>query len=158
METNNVSWLIGVDVGGTFTDFFALDGSTGTIRVYKRPSTPENPASAIVDGMRELCAEAAIEAEAIERICHGTTGASKALSQRRGGRVALLTTKGFRDLLEIGRQTRPHLFSLQRDNPEPLVDRAWRHEVEERVGPHGEIRVPLVEDSLRDVVQNIAAT
>jgi N-methylhydantoinase A len=153
-----VSWLIGVDVGGTFTDFFALDAASGAIRVYKRPSTPENPASAIVDGMRELCAEAAIEAEAIERICHGTTVATNALIQRRGGRVALVTTKGFRDLLEIGRQTRPHLFSLQRDNPEPLVDRAWRHEIEERVGPRGEIRLPLVEESLREVVQNIAAS
>ena len=114
-------WLIGVDVGGTFTDFFALDGASGAVRVYKLPSTPENPASAIVQGMRELCAEASIDPAAIERICHGTTVATNALIQRRGGKVALVTTKGFRDLLEIGRQTRPHLFSLQIDNPEPLV-------------------------------------
>jgi N-methylhydantoinase A len=151
-------WLIGVDVGGTFTDFFALDGSNGAVRVYKRPSTPENPASAIVEGMRELCAEAAIDPASIERICHGTTVATNALIQRRGGKVALVTTKGFRDLLEIGRQTRPHLFSLQRDNPEPLVDRASRHEVEERVGPRGEVRVPLAEESMQAVVQDIAAS
>jgi N-methylhydantoinase A len=151
-------WLIGVDVGGTFTDFFALDGASGTARVHKRPSTPENPASAIVRGMHELCAEASIDPEAIERICHGTTVAINALIQRRGGKVALVTTKGFRDLLEIGRQTRPHLFSLQRDNPEPLVDRAWRHEVEERIGARGEVRVPLCEDSLREVVADIAAS
>jgi N-methylhydantoinase A len=151
-----VSWLIGVDVGGTFTDFFALDGARGAVHVYKRPSTPENPATAIVQGMQELCAEAAIAPADIERICHGTTVATNALIQRRGGRVALVTTKGFRDLLEIGRQTRPHLFSLQRDNPEPLVDRAWRYEVTERVGPRGEIRAPLCHDSLRGVIARIA--
>jgi N-methylhydantoinase A len=106
--------------------------------------------------MQELCAEAAIAPAWIERICHGTTVATNALIQRRGGRVALVTTKGFRDLLEIGRQTRPHLFSLQRDNPEPLVDRAWRYEVLERVGARGEIRVPLCQDSLQRVMAEIA--
>jgi len=151
-----VSWLIGVDVGGTFTDFFAYDGASGTVHVYKRPSTPDNPATAIVQGMKELCAEVAIAPPSIERICHGTTVATNALIQRRGGRVALVTTQGFRDLLEIGRQTRPHLFSLQRDNPEPLVDRARRHEVTERVGARGEIRVPLCQDSLHDVITQIA--
>ncbi|MGD9921090.1 MAG: hydantoinase/oxoprolinase family protein [Pseudorhodoplanes sp.] len=151
-----MSWIIGVDVGGTFTDFFALSLADGGIRVYKRPSTPQNPAAAIVEGMQEMCAAFDIDPDLVSRICHGTTVATNALIQRRGGRVALLTTEGFRDLLEIGRQTRPHLFSLQQDNPRALVDRAWRYEVAERVGPRGEVRRPLSMPSLQEAISQIA--
>lgn len=153
-----MTWLIGVDVGGTFTDFFALNSADGSIRVYKRPSTPENPALAIMHGMQEMCAEAGIPADLVDRVCHGTTVATNALIQRRGGKVALLTTEGFRDLLEIGRQTRPHLFSLQRDNPEPLVNRAWRYEVTERIGPKGEVRRPLDHESLALASEKVATS
>ena len=153
-----MTWLIGVDVGGTFTDFFALNSADGSIRVYKRPSTPENPALAIMHGMQEMCAEAGIPADLVDRVCHGTTVATNALIQRRGGKVALLTTEGFRDLLEIGRQTRPHLFSLQRDNPEPLVNRAWRYEVTERIGPKGEVRRPLDHELLALASEKVATS
>ncbi len=151
-----MSWIIGVDVGGTFTDFFALNLADGTMKVYKRPSTPENPASAIVRGMQEMCADAKIAPDSIVRVCHGTTVATNALIQRRGGRVALLTTAGFRDLLEIGRQTRPHLFSLQQDNPAPLVPRASRYEVSERIGPRGEVRRALSVPSLQQAIDQVA--
>ena len=150
-----MSWIIGVDVGGTFTDFFALNPATGSFDVYKRPSTPENPASAILKGMQELCASKNIAPDSVSRVCHGTTVATNALIQRRGGKVALLTTYGFRDLLEIGRQTRPHLFSLQLDNPEPLVNRALRYEVEERIGPNGEVRRPISTLSLEKAIADV---
>ena len=104
MSETLMRWEIGIDVGGTFTDFFALDTASGEVRLHKRPSTPSNPADAIIHGLKELCAAAGIEAPQISRIIHGTTVATNALIQRRGGRVAVITTRGFRDLLEIGRQ------------------------------------------------------
>ena len=88
-----------------------------------------------------------IPADEIERVSHGTTVGTNALIQRTGSRVALVTTKGFRDLLEVGRQTRPHMYDLQRDHPAPLVDREYRIELNERIGAKGEIvRAPSAED------------
>ena len=134
-----MSWLIGVDVGGTFTDFYAFEAAAGTVHLYKCPSTPDNPARAIIDGLAELCAANGIETAAVERLSHGTTVATNTLIQRRGGKVALITTEGFRDLLEVGRQTRPHMFDLQRDHPPPLVPRELRFEVMERITAGGKV-------------------
>ena len=111
-----VSWLVGVNVGGTFTDFFACDARTHVTRLFKTPSTPRNPAAAIADGLREMCQTFGINGEGVSRLCHGTTVATNALIQRKGAKVAVITTRGFRDLLEIGRQTRPHLYSFQIDH------------------------------------------
>jgi N-methylhydantoinase A len=150
-----VEWFVGVDVGGTFTDFFATESRSGIIKYFKRPSTPENPGQAIVDGLKEMCDELSINPTDIERLCHGTTVATNSLIQRRGGKVALITTEGFRDLLEIGRQTRPHMYSLQEDQPEPLVPRARRFEVSERVNSNGEIIKHLDEAKLEIVFDAI---
>src|SRR5690606_17948433 len=97
-------WVIGVDVGGTFTDFSARQLSTGRTVLHKRPSTPHDPSEAILNGLQELQAKADIAGEDIARFAHGTTVATNALLQRKGAKTALVTTKGFRDLLEIGRQ------------------------------------------------------
>src|SRR5438093_5586415 len=148
-----MEWLIGVDVGGTFTDFFAYHSPSHAVRLFKRASTPQNPAAAIVEGLRELCAEFDIDAGAIGRVCHGTTVATNALIQRKGGKVALITTKGFRDLLEIGRQSRPHMYSLQIDQPAPLVPRERRFEVEERITDGPRVVVPLSEESMQRAVR-----
>ena len=129
-----MSWLIGVDVGGTFTDFYALDESTGDERVHKTPSTPANPARAILDGLARLCADNDIPLNEVKRLAHGTTVGTNALIQRRGGAVGVITTEGFRDLLEIGRQIRPRLYDLKTDNPAPLAPRKHRFEVKERMG------------------------
>jgi len=107
-----MSVAIGVDVGGTFTDFFVLDLERNRSWVHKTPSTPANPAEAIRTGLQEILMAGGVAAAAVSRIAHGTTVATNALIQRRGARVALIVTEGFRDLLEIGRQTRPHLYSL----------------------------------------------
>jgi N-methylhydantoinase A len=150
-----VSWLIGVDVGGTFTDFFVYNARSNAIRLFKTPSTPDNPAAAIVDGVVELSSRFAIDPAAIARLSHGTTVATNALIQRKGASVAVITTRGFRDLLEIGRQTRPHLYSLQIDQPEPLVPRDRRFEVEERITDGGRIITPLDQQSLQDAVAKV---
>ena len=104
-----MSWTIGVDVGGTFTDFYAAHDETGIHHVYKTSSTPSNPADAILTGLDAMCDKFGIPKNDIKRVSHGTTVGTNALIQRTGGRVALVTTKGFRDLLEIGRH---HCYAL----------------------------------------------
>ena len=86
------SWIVGVDVGGTFTDFSAVNDRTGEARVFKRPSTPDDPSRAILDGLREMAAACGIGLGEVSRLAHGTTVATNALLQGRGGRVALVTT------------------------------------------------------------------
>jgi len=132
-----MAWMIGVDVGGTFTDFFAFDDADDRIVLHKVASTPGNPAQAVIAGLREVSERHGIDLGAITRLSHGTTVATNALIQRRGGKVALVVTEGFRDLIEIGRQIRPHVFSLQDDYPAPLVPRELRFEAAERITPDG---------------------
>lgn len=147
-----MEWTLGVDVGGTFTDFYAFREGDAAGLVHKTPSTPDNPARAIIEGLGELCAREGIDLGSVARLAHGTTVATNALIERKGGRVALVTTEGFRDLLEIGRQTRPHMYSLQADHPQPLVPRQRRFEARERVSADGRALVPLDEDSLAAAV------
>ena len=132
-------WVIGVDVGGTFTDFSARNKKDHHIQVHKRPSTPDDPSRAILEGLRELLDIADIDGAEIARIAHGTTVATNALLQRRGAEIGVVTTKGFRDLLEIGRQVRPKIYDLQTDAPPPLALRQNRLEISERIGAEGEV-------------------
>ncbi|MDP7693554.1 MAG: hydantoinase/oxoprolinase family protein, partial [Vicinamibacterales bacterium] len=142
-----VTWTLGVDVGGTFTDFFAIEQATGRCWIYKVPSTPDNPANAIMDGLATLLAQSGQAPTTIDRLGHGTTVATNTLLQGSGPKVSLITTEGFRDLLEIGRQVRPHMYDLQRDVPRPLVPRDRRIEIAERVMSDGTVLIsPAVED------------
>jgi len=152
-----MGWTIGVDVGGTFTDFFAANEATGAFHVGKTPSTPANPAEAILTGLAALCEQHDIPLAAIARLSHGTTVGTNALIQRRGGRVALITTQGFRDLLEIGRQTRPHMFDLYQDHPPALVEREHRIELDERVGAAGEVVRAPTDADINAVVDKVMA-
>ena len=152
-----MSWMIGVDVGGTFTDFFAFDDSTDRIVLHKVASTPSNPALAVISGLRELAGRHDIDLAAITRLSHGTTVATNALIQRRGGKVALVVTQGFRDLIEIGRQIRPHVFSLQEDYPAPLVPRELRFEAPERITADGSAVKALLPETLPALVAAIGA-
>jgi N-methylhydantoinase A len=120
--------LIGIDTGGTFTDFICLDGAG--VRVHKRPSTPRNPARAVLDGLRELLGA---ERAGPIAITYGSTVATNAVLERKGARVVLLTTAGFEDVLEIGRQTRPDLYALEPQKAVALVPRQRRLGVAERV-------------------------
>ncbi len=150
-----MAWMIGVDVGGTFTDFFAFDDATDRIALHKVPSTPGNPADAVIAGLRDLSSRHRIDLSAITRLSHGTTVATNALIQRRGGKVALVVTEGFRDLIEIGRQIRPHVFSLQQDFPAPLVPRELRFEAAERITADGKPLRALVPETLPALIAAI---
>ena len=145
-----MSATLGVDVGGTFTDFFLVDEATGETRTHKVASTPDDPSRAILQGLRALVPEGGLAL-----LAHGTTVATNALIQRRGGKVALVTTAGFKDLLEIGRQTRPKIYDLKADHPEPLVPRERRFEVAERIGPAGEVIRPLGEAEMARAVAEV---
>ncbi len=149
-----MSWIVGVDVGGTFTDFYAVRAKGGEVRVAKRPSTRDNPGRAVLEGLGEL-AEAGVPLGDVRRLAHGTTVATNAIIQRRGGRVALITTAGFRDLLEIGRQIRPHMYDLHRDQPAPLVPRERRLEVEERVTSGGRVIRSLGDAAVAETVDRL---
>ena len=150
-----MSWVVGVDVGGTFTDFCAYHRMRGQVLVAKRPSTPEDPARAILEGLAEFCGRHGIDTGDLARLGHGTTVGTNALIQRRGGKVVLLTTAGFRDLLEIGRQTRPHMFDLFADAPPPLVPRERRFEVEERISAGGRVVRALEADAIEEALRRV---
>jgi N-methylhydantoinase A len=150
-----MSWMIGVDVGGTFTDFFAFDAETGAVVLHKVPSSPANPARAILSGLQDLAEHKGVSLGALARLSHGTTVATNALIERRGGKVALVVTEGFRDLIEIGRQTRPRVFDLQADYPVPLVPRELRFEARERVTADGAVRCPLTSAALASLLETI---
>jgi N-methylhydantoinase A len=137
--------LVGIDVGGTFTDLVAL--VDGRLVRAKVPSTRDQS-----EGVVRALTAAGLERA--DEIRHGTTVATNALLERRGARTALLTTEGFRDVLEIGRQNRPSLYDLARDRPPPLVPRARRFTVRERMGPGGEVE-PLDAEGLRAAVDRV---
>lgn len=150
-----MSWFVGVDVGGTFTDFTARNSESGRACVHKRPSTPGNPAEAILAGLDELCAAQGIAPDEIARLSHGTTVATNALIQHRGGKLALIVTRGFRDLLEIGRQVRPRIYDFQADHPPALVPRPRRFEADERITRDGEVLAALSDAEIERLVEAV---
>ena len=133
---------VGVDIGGTFTDL-VVARSDGRLLVSKVPSTPDDPGAAVVAGLADLLGRASIAPRDVIEVVHGTTIASNAILQKRGARTGLLTTRGFRDVLEIGRIRTPDLYDLAWDKPVPLVERRWRLEVDERIGADGAVVRPL---------------
>lgn len=149
---------IGVDSGGTFTDVCLLDEATGRIAVWKLPSTPTDPSIAIAAGAGQILEQFG-DGDALEVsfFGHGTTVATNALIQGQGARAGVVTNAGFRDLLELARQRRPHLYDLQTEKPPPLVPRDRRHEVAARIHFDGRVeRVPNIEE-VRAVARRLAA-
>ena len=130
------TYRVGVDIGGTFTDIVLL-GSDGAVHTKKISSSVEDYARAIVDGLAELFAETGIAPGAIEEIRHGTTVASNAILEQKGARVGLITTKGFRDVLEIRTLRMPRLYDMAWTKPAPLVERYLRQVVDERIDHQG---------------------
>lgn len=125
--------LVGVDTGGTFTDLVFFDGNA--ISVWKIPSTPDDPARAVLEGLARFPKDAPV--------IHGSTVATNAFLERKGARVIFYTTKGFEDLIEIGRQARGSLYDLGWERDPPLVQRRDRIGVQERIGPDGKVITPL---------------
>ncbi len=148
---------IGVDIGGTFTDVVcARDGQPPL--VFKVPSTPANPGEAALAAVERLAAEG-VEPGSLAQLAHGTTVATNAVLERTGGRLGIITTEGFRDTLEIGRQMRREMYEVRLDPQTPvfLAPRAMRIGVRERVGPGGEVIEPLDEDSVRAALDRLVA-
>ena len=147
-----MSWIVGCDTGGTFTDVFAVSDS-GESRVAKVPSTPPRFDLGVVEGVRRL----GLDAAEVRTLFHGTTVTTNAVITKSGARSALVTTQGFRDILEIRRANREELYDILWDPPEPLIRRRHRLEVTERVDYAGEVVVPLDEDSVLDVARKLRA-
>src|SRR5690348_10268836 len=141
-----MSTLVGIDVGGTFTDLFEASADGGPPRVVKVPSRPDDPSLAVMDALRE----AAIDPTGLTQFLHGTTIATNALIERRGARCALVTTRGFRDVLELGRRDRPQMYGLTGVH-EPLIERDRRWEVDERMSATGEVLRQLDDAQLTEV-------
>ncbi len=145
-----MAWQIGVDVGGTFTDLLALDPEGGTFRVAKVPSTPEDQSVGFIAGLGAL----ETELPAVAALVHGTTVATNAVLERKGARCGLITTAGFRDVLELGRRTRPNPYGMT-GSFEALIPRDLRAEVPERIDAAGRILTPLDEAVVRQEVHRL---
>jgi N-methylhydantoinase A len=142
--------IAGIDVGGTFTDLVLYDEASGEVRVAKVPTTPENQAFGVLAALREADADLA----GMSAIVHGTTTTTNALLERKISRVGLITTRGFRDVLELGRRTRPRPYGLT-GTFVPLIPRELRLEVPERIDASGRVLVPLDEQAVADAVRRL---
>ena len=147
-EPASPRYRFGFDIGGTFTDFVLIDSESGRIASYKTLTTPHRPAEAVMEGWRILLDEVGATGASIERAIHGTTLITNALIERKGAPTAFITTKGFRDVLEMAREMRYDIYDLLIVLPEPLVARALRLEVDERLNGRGEVVTPLDLDQL----------
>src|SRR5690349_24225808 len=144
--------VLGVDVGGTFTDFLLVEPGTRSFRVAKLPTTVRDQSAGFMSGIDAL----GLDLAATRTIVHGTTAATNAVLERKGARCGLITTAGFGDILELARRTRPHLFGLTGEF-EALIPRELRIEVRERIDADGAVLVPLDEDDVARAVNTLEA-
>ncbi|MCC2597016.1 hydantoinase/oxoprolinase family protein [Pusillimonas sp. MFBS29] len=144
---------VGVDVGGTYTDFILVDSHNGTLRTAKVPTTVDDRANGFMQGIHEM----AVPPSTIDWLVHGTTAGTNAVLERKGARCGLITTKGFRDVLELGRRTRPNAYGLS-GSFQPLIERCDRYEVRERLDAKGQVVESLNEDDVRTAVEHLKAS
>ncbi|WP_435358500.1 hydantoinase/oxoprolinase family protein [Haloarchaeobius sp. DFWS5] len=147
---------VGVDIGGTFTDLVTI--RDGTVRVLKTPSTPESPEQGVIDGLDAVAERDGVDLGAVDFLGHGTTVATNAVLEGTWADTALVTTEGFRDVLEIGRQARPDIYDFTAEKPDPVVPRDRRFEVGERLDERGAVVEPLDEHGLGALVSDLAST
>jgi 5-oxoprolinase (ATP-hydrolysing) len=150
-------YRVGLDIGGTFTDLVLLDEATGELRLHKILTTPHDPAEAALAGLLELCGAAGVALRDAAVLVHGTTLVTNAIIERRGARTALLTTRGFRDILEMGKEQRYDIYDLFLQFPDPLARRRDRLEADERTAADGELLVPLDREAVRRAARELAA-
>ena len=148
------NYEIGVDIGGTFTDVILINPS-GSVHSHKLLSTPDNFSNAMIKGIEQICSLANIEPGSITKVVHGTTVVTNACIEMKGAKVGLLTTRGFRDILEIGRGRLPAVLDLSWEKPPPLVPRNLRLEVIERIDGNGKVKEPLDHESVEIAVKNL---
>jgi len=146
---------IGIDIGGTFTDAALVDGESGAIRVVKVLTTPEDPALGFMAALERGLAECQASGHDVAAVVHATTVATNAIIEGKTARVGMLVTRGFRDILEIGRQIRSRLYDVHLQKPAPLVPRRWSIEVSERLDHEGRVLVALDLDQVRQAVRRL---
>lgn len=146
---------VGVDVGGTFTDFVLVDENRDLIFTGKRLTTSEDPSVAITEGLERLVEEAGTSVPELDAVVHGTTLVANTMIERKGAKIGLITTAGFRDSLEMGREIRYDLYDLFFERPKPLAPRFLRLAIDERVNSNGEVLRPLDENRLQDAAQQL---
>ena len=151
-------YRIGVDIGGTFTDLVMLDTDTGRLYNEKVLTTPADPSLGVLEGVTKILAAHKVSPSDVRHVIHGTTLVANAVIERRGAKVALITTAGFRDVLEIGTEWRYDTYDLFMNVPEPLVPRELRFEVPERIAPDGTVLTALDEPAVVSVARAIAKT
>jgi N-methylhydantoinase A len=150
----SVPLSLGIDIGGTFTDLVIHDPSNGRAVIWKESTTPDDPARGALEGTRRVLAEAGARPEQVGRVVHATTLFTNALIERKGAKTGLLTTAGFRDVLEIGRERKYELYDLFIEMPKPLVPRSWRREAKERLAPDGSVEMPIdIDAALGEVAE-----
>lgn len=152
---NQAAFRAGIDIGGTFTDMLLFDESTGTFTIGKTLTTPGEPSDGVMNAIREVNALTHTTPSDIAQIVHGTTLVTNALIERKGARTALITTKGFRDALEIAREHRYDLYDLMIELPEPLAPRERRFEIDERILSDGSILTPIDTEEIRTLVERL---
>jgi Hydantoinase/oxoprolinase N-terminal region len=143
-----MGWRIGVDIGGTFTDVVLVDEQTGHIGIAKVSTTPGDVTQGVIDGLREGLAQHRVEPTEVTLLAHATTIVTNALLEKKGAKAGFVATRGFRDVLELRRSSRPDLYDLFQDAPAVLVPRRWRFEVTERIDAQGQVVTPLDEDEI----------
>ncbi len=148
-----MSFMIGVDVGGTFTDFSVFNNKNGDLFHFKHSSTPEDPSRSIINGIQHILEKNEIKPEEVVYLAHGTTVSTNALIEKKGARIGLITTRGFKNLMDIGWQRRPSMYDLLQSKPESLIPDGLKCEIEERIMYDGSIKTSLNEESVYNAVR-----
>ena len=151
------TYSLGIDIGGTFTDIVAYDQETGRIVKAKELTTPDDPSRGVITGIRNLLGADDLEANDFLRMVHATTLFTNAIITREGAKTGMLTTAGFRDAVEIGRERKFELYDVFISKPDPLVPRNLRAEVPERIGPDGEVLMAMDIDVLKTAADRLVA-
>ncbi|WP_077602628.1 hydantoinase/oxoprolinase family protein [Oceanobacillus sojae] len=150
-----MQYRIGVDTGGTFTDVALVSEQTGETFITKVPSTPENSSIGVMNGLKQILSENNISGQDLSFFIHGSTVATNTLLEKKGAKTALITTKGFKDVIEIGRQTRPKLYEFRARRSKPLIQRNLRWELDERINADGEIVKKITENDIQPILKQI---
>jgi N-methylhydantoinase A len=150
-----MTWRIGIDIGGTFTDVALVEEDTGRMAIIKLPTTPQDFGQAVIDGLRQGLDTNRIDPADVSLLSHATTVVTNALLENRGACAGFVATRGMRDMLELRRSSRADLYDLLQDAPAVLVPRRWRFEITERIDAQGEVVTPLAEEELPALIEAI---
>jgi N-methylhydantoinase A len=147
---------VGIDIGGTFTDLLVFDPGGGRFHIGKTLTTPDDPSRAVTEGLATVLADAGLSPEIVRGIVHGTTLVTNAIIERKGVPTALITTRGFRDAVEIGKEHRYDLYDIFLEMPKPLVPRRHRLELDERILSDGSVLTPVEPGQVRELAADLA--